>query len=481
MSRAWAVVASAGVVRLGLGFVASLVIARALGAADFGVYAVLAATVGIVGALAEGGLTEAAVLRIAEVWPKQPSRAAQATSPAAEPRPPAAERPPRAAEAYAPAAAGSVNPPRAVERAAPAAAVAAAAAERAAAFFWLRFALAAVVAALGCLTAGFLAEHWLNAPADLLRWALIGVVATAASGAVSAVLQATGAFGRMSSLTLVNAALTALLALALIAVGQLTLLTALIILGIGTSLAAFAVGWRMLPPGFTLRCPSARTIRHEAEQLLRTGRWLWLASLFAMLTANAEVLLLNHWAALPVVGAYALALSLATKADLVNHSLYTVLLPGMGTLRERHALTTYLKQSLVRGGLIAIALLALVPLAPLVMTLIYGAEFAAAIVFLQLLLGVMIFDVLLTPLLLLPLAYRRPRLLAAGDATRAIVLVLAALALIPLLGAYGAIVARFASRVSGALVVLTLLWSDRATLEVQHEKTAAITHERPAA
>src|SRR5438874_12652542 len=71
ITRGWAVVTSAGVVRLGLGFVASLAIARALGPANFGIYAVLAATVGVVGSLAEGGLTEAAVLRISAVWPHQ--------------------------------------------------------------------------------------------------------------------------------------------------------------------------------------------------------------------------------------------------------------------------------------------------------------------------------------------------------------------------------------------------------------------------
>src|SRR5438105_7159829 len=64
LTRGWAVVTSAGLARLGLGFVASLLIARALGPRDYGIYAILAATVGIVGALAEGGLTEAAVLRM---------------------------------------------------------------------------------------------------------------------------------------------------------------------------------------------------------------------------------------------------------------------------------------------------------------------------------------------------------------------------------------------------------------------------------
>src|SRR5919199_1971918 len=77
VTRGWAVVTGAGVARLGLGLVASLVIARGLGPADFGAYAVLAALVGIVGSLAEGGLTEAAVLRISAAWPGQ-ARAASA-------------------------------------------------------------------------------------------------------------------------------------------------------------------------------------------------------------------------------------------------------------------------------------------------------------------------------------------------------------------------------------------------------------------
>jgi O-antigen/teichoic acid export membrane protein len=85
----------------------------------------------------------------------------------------------------------------------------------------------------------------------------------------------------------------------------------------------------------------------------------------------------------------------------------------------------------------------------------------------------MVFDVLLTPLLLLPLAYRQPRLLAAADGLRAVTLVLVALGLIPIYGAFGAIVARFAARVAGAVLVLGALWlGRRAPLEVQHEEAS---------
>jgi O-antigen/teichoic acid export membrane protein len=425
ITRGWAVVTSAGVLRLGLGFVASLLIARSLGPAAFGTYAVLAATVGVVGGLAEGGLTEAAVLRISAVWPAAADEADK---------------------------------------------------RRARTFFWLRLGLATVVVAVGCVLSGPVSQSLLNVDDGLLRWALLGVIATAASGAVSAMLQAIGAFGRMSSLTVFNTGITALLALWFAVMQRLDLLAALVVLGIGTSLATFGFGRSMLPPGWTLRLPPPAELWAEAIQLMRTGRWLWLASMFAMLTANAEILLLNRWAALPLVGAYALALNLANKADVVNHSLYTVLLPGVSKLRERSAVTGYIRRGLLRSGLIAAGLLLLIPFAEPIIVLIFGAEYSAAVPLFQLLLGVMAFDVVLTPLLLLPLAARRPRLLAAADALRAITLVLVALGLIPLYGAIGAIAARFAARVMGAALVLGALWLGRAAFEVEHEEAASVSH-----
>jgi O-antigen/teichoic acid export membrane protein len=423
ITRGWAVVTSAGVARLGLGFVASLVIARALGPAAFGAYAVLAASVGIVGGLAEGGLTEAAVLRISAIW--------QASSDDAQ--------------------------------------------QRARVFFWLRLGLASAVVALGCLVAAPLSQRVLNVDDGLLRWALLGIVATAASGAVSAMLQATGAFVRMSSLTLFNTGLTAVLAAGLALASRLDLFAALVVLGLGTSVATFLLGRWMLPARWSLRLPPAAQIRAEARPLVRTGRWLWLASAFAMLTANAEVLLLNRWAALPLVGAYALALNLASKADLVNTSLYTVLLPGVATLDQRGKISMYLRRGMLRGGLIGLGLLLLIPVAEPLIVVFYGPEFAAAVPFFRLLLGVMVFDVLLTPFLLLPLAYRQPKVLAAADALRATTLVLVALGLIPIYGALGAILARFAARVAGAALVLGALWLARPPLQVQHEEAPGIS------
>jgi O-antigen/teichoic acid export membrane protein len=421
ISRGWALVTGAEVVRLGFGLVASLVVARALGPADYGVYAVLAATVGIVGALAEGGLSEAAVLRIA------------------------------------PARADAARP-------------------RAQSFFWLRLGVAALVIGALCLAAAPLAREVLHISDDgtLTRWALLGIVATACSGGVSVLLQAKGRFGQMSTLTLFNTGLTALLAVLLALTGQLHLLSALVVLGIGTSMASFVLGYRVL--GMRLRLPRLRDVRGEARELFRIGRWLWLASVLAMLAGNLDVLIVNLFVLPETVGAYALAVNLASKANVVNHSLYTVLLPGVAQLGDPAGVRAYLRRALVRSGAIALGLAVCVPLAEPFVLLVYGSQFAAAVRLLQLLLGVVIFDVLATPVVLLPLAFGRPRQMAAADSVRALTLTGMCFALVPAFGAVGAVAARLAARVAGAALVVSLLGRSGTTFEVKHEEAAGVQH-----
>lgn len=413
------VVTSAEVARLGLGFVASFLIARALGPADFGVFAVLGATVAIVGALVDAGLTEAAVLRMSAA-------------------------------------------PRDLS-------------SRARAFFWLRVAVAGLAIAALCAIAEPLAERVLGiTDAGLLRWALIGVVASASSGALSAIMQAHGAFGRMATLTLFNTGLTALLALGLFVGQALTVLSALVVLGVLTSVATFVLGLVLLPTSARPGLPRRGEMRGEAAHLLRLGRWLWLAAVLAMLAANADVLILNHWGTPAVVGAYGLAVNLASKANVVNHSLYTVLLPSAARLREAPEVRRYLRFGLLRSLVLVLALVAAIVLAEPFITLVYGADFSEAVPLVRALLGIAVLDVLLLPLLLLPLAHARARLLAGADGLRAATLVAVASALVPGTFAWGAVIARLAARVAGALLVSAMLWQSRAAFEVEHEEAAGV-------
>jgi O-antigen/teichoic acid export membrane protein len=408
-TRGWVVVVAGNLARLALGFVASVLIARALGPATFGVFATLGALASVLGAVADLGLNDAAVRRIAAAWPAEP---------------------------------GSAE-------------------ERGRAAFWLRLAATVAIVAVAGLLAVPLGARLLHLPTAGLLLALLGVVATALSGAVSALLQATGHFGRLSAVALTNATLTAILAVLLALAGHLTLTTALAMLGIATSLAAFAVGGRLLPPGWSLRPPPGTVLRTEGRELLRFGRWLWIANGCALLAAQLDLLLVSGWRGAATAGTYALALNLAAKADIVNSSLYTVLLPAASSLHGAGAVRRYLRQGLLRSAAIGLVLLVAVPLAGPFITTFYGAEYAPAIGLFRLLLLVVIFDVFTTPLTLLAYHFERPRLIAGADALRVGTLALVGTLLIPrnsaLGGATGAIIAKFCAKVAGAALVVMML------------------------
>ncbi len=394
-TRDWLIVSGGSYVRLALGLVVSVALARVLAPESFGVFAVLAAAGAIAGGLADFGLTGAAVRRIAGMTD------------------------------------GTLRL-RAWRG-----------------FVVLRLAGATAVAGTGILAAGWLCRNVLDIPGreSLLRLALLGVVATALGGTTTAGLQALGRFRSLALVMLANAALSAALAIALVAAGWLTLTTALVVLGIGTSLASAAAGWRLLPEEFRRARPMRDDVRVESRPLLAFGGWLWVASTLGLLAGQLDIVLLGHWSSPAVVGTYALAVALAAKADVLSHSLHAVLLPGAARLRTAGEVRDFLRSGLRRGLLAGLVLAAGLPLAGPAIGLVYGAAYRPSVALFQLLLLVAILDLLTTPALLLAYTVERPRLLALAAALRAGTLAIVAVALIPRYGAEGALAARASASV----------------------------------
>jgi O-antigen/teichoic acid export membrane protein len=408
VSRGWAVVMGGNVGRMALSFLASVLVARALGPAALGVYAVLGAALAIAGVVADMGLTVTTVKGVAAVWPGQPDLARQRGRVAS----------------------------------------------------WLRVGAAFLFFGLASLLAVPIANQILglseipNAP-TLFLLAMAGMVAVALSGAVSTLLQATKHFGRLSTMSLVNAGLTTVLALLLFAAGRLNLVSALVVLGIGTSLASMIVGYRLLPGNWTLwRPPANRVLRQEGAAFFQFSRWLWLASLFSVVMLQIDVIMVNRLTVAAAAGMYALALNLARKADVVNHSLYTALLPAASSLADREAIVNYLKNSMKRSGLIALGLLVLIPLAGPLIRFFYGPEYTPAIGLFRLLLLMVIFDTFALPIILLVFPLERPKLYAASFALQVLVLVSLAAWLIPQMGPSGAAVAKIMARMAGLVLIV---------------------------
>lgn len=411
VTRGWLVVTGGSLARLGIGFVASVIIARTFGPAELGIYALLAAAAMTVGAVADLGLTESAVKRIAPGWRDAPLLARDRTR----------------------------------------------------GFFWIRTGTTVAIVAVGLALAAPIAAVWHGIHDDgrLLALALLGVGATALSGAVTGILQATGHFGRLSLVLITNAALTACLALALRLAGHLTLATALVVLGIGTSLASFALGRWLLPQPLDLALPGRATLAAEARALFSFGVWVWIANSIAIVTSQVDLLLAGHWLAPAEVGAFALAVSLAAKVDVVNHSLHTALLPTASVLGSRTDIRAYLRRGLLRSGVVVVGLVPLIPLAPPLIRFVFGGAFDLSAALFPALLGVAMFDLLAAPTLLLAFSANRPQILAAANGVRIAALVAVAAWLVPLYGPYGLVLARFAARAAGLILTIALLLRGR--------------------
>jgi O-antigen/teichoic acid export membrane protein len=186
-----------------------------------------------------------------------------------------------------------------------------------------------------------------------------------------------------------------------------------------------------------------------------------LSSLFTILATRIDIILVGRFLNTTTAGFYGLAANLTAKADLLNHSLYAVLLPAAAAIHHRDILRQYVSRGLRRSALVCLGLLLLFPLALPFITLLYGSDYAAAVPYFRWLLLLVMFDLFATPLLLLAFPLEQPHLLTFNNALRLIILVPLALWLLPDYGVMGIITAKFVAQLVAVCVTLVLLWNKR--------------------
>ena len=286
----WAMVTAGAVVRLGLAFFISVVVVRALGPTDYGVFVTLGALAAIAGGLADFGLSDSAVPRLVVGDEARPT---------------------------------------------------------ARSFFWLRVVISVIVACIGA--AILVGIGWPTTPLPVILTAL-GLIATATAGAVATMLQATNRFGVFAVLPVVNSAVTLVAALALVATGNLNLATVLIWLGIVPSVLAAVPAFFALPIAFRPGAPFITGPR----QWIASSAWIGAANNLAVVSVSLDVIVLGAMLGPVAAGLYGLALSLAGKADVLSGSLYSVLLPAAarreGIGGRAHLVRGGIAMVLVLGG-----------------------------------------------------------------------------------------------------------------------------------
>lgn len=393
--------------RFALGFVTSVMLARLLGPSGYGLIALVSLVLSIVDTLGDFGLTMSAVRAISRALGPEPEHARRLAG----------------------------------------------------AFFSLGLIANSLAALGGILLAGPIARVILERPeAELyLRLAMIGLFSVAFNGFVTAVLQSLGRFGRLAAVQVLSA-VTYLIGIVGLAVLDRLDIATVVLLGALNPLVGFVVGLRFLPPGFfSITEAFTRPARRGWRELMSFGKWLWISSILSLLASQLDLLLLGRWASPVVVGIYALAFNLAMKMDILNQAHLTVVLPSVSALRTPGEMRTFIFRSLTRSTMLAVGLALAIPFVRPFISTFYGTEYVGAVPVLFVLVVVVLFDLVTSPLILLGFPLDLPRALAASDAVRVITLLVAGWFLIPAFGAAGAALTRLASRVCGALFIFALI------------------------
>lgn len=262
------------------------------------------------------------------------------------------------------------------------------------------------------------------------------------------------ALGHLKQPALFNAggpALRVVALLGLLVVGWLGLNTAVTATQLALAVAAFVTMWwvvRRIPLSVQLDAVSV-------SSLLRGGGSIITFSLLNAITLRADLVVLQIFATPTEVGLYAAPASLTTAALALSGAFKSRLQAATSSTRSGATVAREAVPVLVLGLAGAVVL---VFIAPLLVDVFFGAEYAGSVVLLQLL------GFATVPLLMMDLAHgllvvlgQRQNLIAAGAAGAAAV-VLALLALTPPLGAVGAAIACVVGYSVAAVVSWVFVW-----------------------
>ncbi len=262
-------------------------------------------------------------------------------------------------------------------------------------------------------------------------------------------------FGRFLAVDLVWQLGRAAAVLGLTAAGHLTAATAVGVY-VAAPYAAFAVGLALLPGDVTR---PARPRRADVSAVVHAAKWVAAATAVGAVYERLDLFLLQRFRPHAEVGLYAAAMGLAAVPDFLDGIVQTVLAPKVAPAyaagRFNRLNGQYLRYAVPLGLAAAVAAEGLGGWG--IRTLLSGRYAASAGAFRILVLGTL-FNLMVTPLSSALLSYVAPRRSAAVTAAGLAVVVVGGLAVIPRYGAVGAAAVILAARVAVGTATAGLAW-----------------------
>lgn len=399
-----AIVLTGNVLSAGLGFVATVLIIRALGPAEFGLFSVALAVMGIAAQFSDFGISHGLV-RFASLYLQKDKLKADLMFKVS---------------------------------------------------LKVRLIMAAMVFLVGFLVSEALATQLFGEP-DLifpLKLAFIGAFGMSLAAYIRATLQARQSFKKFALLHLIDpvvkVSVIGLLFLAL----QLNLFSVLTTV-IAIPFIAFLIGSLIIPKGF-LKAKGDE--KESLKELVHFSKWIMVSVLCIMIFMRLDILMLGYFRLPQEVGCYAAAYNLTLALLLITGAFTTVLFPEVSKLVTKEEIRHYFKRYIPIAGIIAIFLSPLFFLAsPIILTL-YGVDYITSVVLFKILLVNQLIILTFNPIGLALYAINKPQIAAFANIAQLSLNFAGNYMLIPIYGAVGAAIVTLVTNVVGIAVVALYLF-----------------------
>jgi len=398
----------------GLGFLASVIVARTIGVESFGIYSGAIAIIAIGGQLAGQSLDTAFVRFLSSYWDVDHSRAKLV----------------------------------------------------AAIVFWLHVVTSIVVLGIGLPFADSIAVAFFHdrSLGWLVRIASIGVVGSSFWTYLLSSVQAKQQFTRYTWMSLIVNGLKTGILLSLLVTGALELESALIA-SVSAFLLSLFIG--------TLFTSTLSGIKIEPvfgdlgllKEILRFGGWTTVVSVLFTIHTRLDIVMLSVFRSPREVGEYSAAAVLISNVDLITVSLITVLFPKVTRLIAKKGLRKYVARVLLLSSIIATLFLPWLVFADPLIALIFGSRMSSSVMIFRVLFVAFMITFITDPVYLVIYALNKPQVVAYVEASQLAVTVAMNLVLIPVFGALGAAITVLISRLMAG--ILFIVFSYKVTAETK--------------
>lgn len=288
----------------------------------------------------------------------------------------------------------------------------------------------------------------------LLKLAFIGAFGASLAAYIGATLQARQSFKKFTLINLIapvgKIALIGLLFLTY-KLNLLSALTTVIIL----PFIAFLIGSLIIPKDFLKVKGDENEALHD---LFHFSKWILVLIFCVMIFQRLDVLMLGYFKVAEEVGYYSAAFGLTSALTILTGSFTVVLLPEISKLTEKDEIKRYIRKVLKVTTILAMLLLPLIFIAkPFILT-IYGVEYLGSVIIFKLLCLNTMFILIAHPITLVIYSINKPEISAYVSILQLLANFLGNFLLIPSYGAIGAAITTMITSVGGSFFIMPYIY-----------------------